>query len=83
MKCPYCSRDMLLGRIPQDKYTMKWIPEEKFEGIKMLKPFKKGIRLNPKLSYIKTYYCEDCKKFIIDQDENEAYVETDDSIWYF
>ena len=83
MICPYCNKEMMLGRIPQDRFTIKWIPEEKCEGIKMIKPFKKGLRLNPKLHYIKAYRCENCKKLIIDQDENESYMETDDSVWYF
>ena len=83
MKCPYCGKEMAEGRIPEDRYTMKWIPEEKYDGIEKWKPFKKGIRLNPKLSYIKAYYCPECKKFIMDQDENGAYAETKDSVWYF
>lgn len=26
MKCPYCDKDMEEGRIPTDRYNLKWEP---------------------------------------------------------
>lgn len=64
--CPYCGHEMNLGFIHGDRYPLKWIPEEKDKGV-LLQWFSKGIKLTDALtSSIKSFYCEDCKKLIID-----------------
>lgn len=66
MQCPFCKEDMMVGSIKQDRYALKWIP-------KGAKPFTKGIKLTSMLTNIavKVFYCEKCRKFIIDQDDLE------------
>ncbi len=65
--CPYCGKEMHLGYIPQDRYGIKWIPEEKYEG-PIFQWFAKGIKLTGLglSSEIESFYCEDCQKIIID-----------------
>lgn len=67
MKCPYCGKDMKKGIIPGDRYSLKWIPEEKNQG-NLLQWFSKGIKLSDALMDhgVQGFYCDDCKKIIID-----------------
>ncbi|WP_179632189.1 PF20097 family protein [Clostridium peptidivorans] len=44
MKCPYCGAEMKRGFISQDRYSLKWIPEEKYKG-GLFQWFSKGIKL--------------------------------------
>lgn len=66
MKCPYCDGEMKLGAIHGDRYTLKWIPEEKDKGV-FLQTFVKGIKLtdNSGFNIIESYLCDKCKKVII------------------
>ena len=65
--CPYCGMKMNLGYIYQDRYSLKWIPEEKDKGF-FLQWFSKGIKLTNLNSNgsVESFYCDDCEKIIID-----------------
>ena len=75
MKCPYCNKTMEKGIIPGDRYSLKWVPEEKNKG-PMNQWFSKGIKLsNPLYEHgVESYYCSSCKKIVIDvKDEKKEY----------
>lgn len=65
--CPYCGKEMELGYIPQGRFSLKWIPEEKNKG-PLLTWFPKGIKLTDLYSNgtVESFYCNDCEKIIID-----------------
>lgn len=72
MKCPFCTKDMVAGSITQDRYALKWVPLDKDKGILNFTPtVKKGFKLTSMLenTTVKVFYCEQCRKFIIDQDD--------------
>lgn len=71
MNCPYCGKDMTVGVISQDRYALKWVPAEKDFGILNFTPFIQGIKLTSAWAdpTVKVFYCEPCRKFIIDQDD--------------
>lgn len=71
MKCPYCEKEMMIGSIAQDRYSLKWVPAEMDRGFLNFTPFIKGIRLTSMMDdmRVKVFYCEECRKFIIDQDD--------------
>lgn len=67
LNCPYCGKKMNPGFIHQDRYAIKWIPEENDKGA-IMQLFSKGIKLtsafeNPS---IESLYCSECEKIIID-----------------
>lgn len=63
--CPICNLTMKKGGIYQDRYPLKWIPEEKDKG-SVFSPLTKGIKLTSlDKSYCTGFYCENCKKIII------------------
>ena len=74
MSCPYCSKSMKLGFINQDRYALKWIPEENDKG-PLLQWFAKGIKLTSALKsgQLEAFYCEDCQKIIIDTGDLDTY----------
>lgn len=45
MKCPFCKEEMKTGTISQDRYALKWVPEESDKGLLNFTPFIKGIKL--------------------------------------
>lgn len=65
--CPYCGKEMNLGYIHQDRYALKWIPEEKNKGA-LLQWFSKGIKLTDVTTgvSVESFYCKECQKIIID-----------------
>lgn len=65
--CPYCGGEMHVGVIYQDRYALKWIPEEKDKGV-FLQWFSKGIKLTDINSNggVESFYCNKCEKIIID-----------------
>lgn len=67
MKCPYCGEEMIKGIIPGDRYSLKWIPDEKFLG-GIFQWFQKGIKLSDALLEhgVVAWYCDDCEKIVID-----------------
>ncbi|MBU9734900.1 PF20097 family protein [Diplocloster agilis] len=71
MKCPYCDKEMIVGSISQDRYALKWVPADKDKGILNFTPLVKGIKLTSMMDdlRVKVYYCEQCRKFLIDQDD--------------
>ncbi|MCU6733641.1 PF20097 family protein [Diplocloster agilis] len=71
MKCPYCDKEMIIGSISQDRYALKWVPADKDKGILNFTPLVKGIKLTSMMDdlRVKVYYCEQCRKFLIDQDD--------------
>lgn len=71
MKCPYCDKEMIAGRIYEDRYALKWVAEENNRGLLNVLPFVEGIKLTLNDISVKVHYCPDCRKFIIDQDEIE------------
>ena len=70
MKCPFCNAEMLMGNISQDRYALKWVPSDKDRGLLNFTPFVKGIKLTSMSDGItvKVFYCNKCRKFVIDQD---------------
>lgn len=70
MKCPFCSKEMIEGSITQDRYALKWVALDKDRGLINFTPIVKGIKLTSALQNqsVKVFYCEQCRKFIIDQD---------------
>ena len=71
MKCPYCDKEMIVGSISQDRYALKWVPAYKDKGILNFTPLVKGIKLTSMMDdlRVKVFYCEQCRKFLIDQDD--------------
>lgn len=71
MKCPFCKKEMLVGSISQDQYALKWVPADKDRGLLNFTPLVKGIKLTSitDSTKVKVFYCEKCRKFIIDQDD--------------
>ncbi|WP_343249919.1 PF20097 family protein [Diplocloster hominis] len=71
MKCPYCEKEMVVGVISQDRYALKWIPADKDKGLLNFTPLVKGIKLTSMTDgvTVKVFYCEQCRKFLIDQDD--------------
>lgn len=67
LMCPYCGKEMHLGFINQDRYALKWVPEEKDKG-PVLQWFSKGIKLTDLATNgsIQSFYCKDCEKIVID-----------------
>jgi DNA-directed RNA polymerase subunit RPC12/RpoP len=70
MKCPYCGKEMVSGKIYGDRYQMKWMPDDKklFLGIWVREnfiPIGTGF-LGFKRPRAKAYVCLDCKKLIHD-----------------
>lgn len=65
--CPYCGKEMHLGFIHQDRYAIKWIPEENDKWA-LLSWLSKGIKLTDLTtnSSVEAFYCKDCEKIIID-----------------
>ena len=70
MKCPFCNAEMLVGNISKDRYALKWVPSDKDRGLLNFTPFVKGIKLTSMSDGItvKVFYCNKCRKFVIDQD---------------
>ena len=70
MRCPFCNAEMLVGNISQDRYALKWVPSDKDRGLLNFTPFVKGIKLTSMSDGItvKVFYCNKCRKFVIDQD---------------
>lgn len=68
MKCPYCNNEMESGYIGQSKLfvPITWVSDNVKEDA--ILPIHKTINLTSTLKggTITTYYCENCKKFIID-----------------
>lgn len=67
MNCPYCDGIMKRGFIDGDRYSLKWVPEEKYKG-PIFQWFSKGIKLSDIYAHnnIESFCCENCKKIIID-----------------
>ena len=71
MNCPYCGKEMMVGSISQDRYAFKWVPCDKDMGILNFTPLVKGVKLTSMMDNVrvKVFYCEECRKFLIDQDD--------------
>lgn len=72
MLCPYCNSEMEKGVIGQHDLTpITWISDDVTENA--ILPRHKTIKLTALLKggEIVTYHCENCKKFIIDENEIE------------
>ena len=71
MNCPFCGKEMMVGQVSQDRYAIKWVPTEKSRGLLDFTPFVKGIKLTSMMddTTMKVFYCEPCRKFVIDQDD--------------
>ena len=71
MKWPFCKEEMRVGSISQDRYALKWVPDDQDRGLLNFTPLVKGIKLTSIDAGMtgKVFYCEACRKFIIDQDD--------------
>lgn len=71
MKCPFCKEEMRVGSISQDRYALKWVPDDQDKGLLNFTPLVKGIKLTSidDGMTVKVLHCEACRKFIIDQDD--------------
>lgn len=67
---------MHLGFINQDRYALKWIPEEKYKG-SLMQWFTKGIVLTGFgiADSLESFYCKECEKIIIDTRNKENQIE--------
>lgn len=72
MRCPYCQNDMEKGWIDQGRFSLYWTSEKRKPG--SLLPLHKNILLSSLFAggRIITYHCEQCRKFIIDENELET-----------
>jgi len=71
MKCPYCGKEMLSGKIWGDRYQMKWMPDDQklllgiwannYIPIGDGRSFLRLIRASAK-----AHVCIDCRKLIHD-----------------
>ncbi len=70
MECPYCNKEMKLGFIYGDRYSLKWVSEEDDKG-PVFQWFSKGIKLSDvsKNNSIESFCCENCGKIIIDVED--------------
>lgn len=64
MECPYCHDVMQKGIIHGDRYSLKWLSDERDKG-SILSRFMKGIKLAGWGQGIITYYCEKDGVFLI------------------
>lgn len=72
MVCPYCSKSMIKGNIYSNRLYLNWIKGDKIPNA-FTKIFNKETQ---KILYsdmfgiphVETFYCEECKKMIIDLD---------------
>lgn len=71
MECPFCKKQMIVGSITQDRYALKWVSADEDQGILNFTPLVKGIKLTSMAEdmTVKVFYCAQCRKFIIDQDD--------------
>lgn len=71
MKCPFCGKDMVVGSIDDTRGAVKWYPADKDMGPFNFTPLVKGIKLTSMVDpNLKVFYCEPCRKFVIDQDDS-------------
>lgn len=76
MKCPYCNNEMREGNLCSDRHTgTKVFWKDDGEKTKLLDGLlKKGsVNVDYKIGsfYIHGYYCDVCKKIILDADVNK------------
>ena len=66
MKCPYCDKDMEEGRIPTDRYNLKWEPMDGGIIQSVFNIGKKNIELTSFLDNKQcvAYLYRDCKKML-------------------
>lgn len=73
MKCPYCNAEMESGYIGQSELfvPITWVSDNVKEDA--ILPVHKTIKLTAMLKggRIATHHCENCKKFIIDENDIE------------
>ena len=71
MKCPFCKKEMIVGGISQDRSALKGVPADKDRGLLNFTPLVRGIKLTSITDSmtVKVFYCDKCRKFIIDQDD--------------
>jgi len=69
MKCPYCGEEMEKGRIKQNRVPLTWVSDKRIEN--RFLPLHKTIELSSLSTgcETKTWHCEKCRKFIIDEDD--------------
>jgi len=67
MICPYCNKDLRKGYISNYRCNLIWTPEEKVNlPIRFI--IRKQEVVLSKYTEATAYYCEECKKCIIDID---------------
>ena len=73
MNCPYCNNEMEKGYIGQSELfvPITWVSDDVKEYV--ILPIHKTIKLTALLKggRMITYHCENCKKFIIDENDIE------------
>lgn len=74
MKCPYCIKEMQKGSIMQAESfrPITWLPDDRDKSIKAFF-VKQGIQLTSTINpFLTVYYCEECKKFLINQEDIDS-----------
>lgn len=72
MECPYCKKEMIKGHIQTRGEVIKWLPANKNSQFLATRwEVKKNEMKLGKYSYftggdVDAYFCNDCKKIIID-----------------
>ena len=72
MNCPYCQAPMEKGWIDQGRFSLYWVADKRKSGSFL--PIHENIRLSSLFAggRITTYHCENCKKFVIDENDLET-----------
>ena len=74
MKCPYCGNEMRFGRIKADQ-LLSWTPDGEYDrGVTRWSKSPNSVVLAKyyglMAAIVHAYYCEYCKKIVIDLEES-------------
>ena len=66
MKCPYCGKEMRLGFIHGDRYSLKWVSAEEDKG-PLFQWFSKGIKLSDafKDNNVESFFVKIARKLLL------------------
>lgn len=68
MDCPYCQTQMRPGYIPQDRYALRWVPDDSTSVLSLIGRGKDSVKLSDTLESfgLPAHLCQNCGKLIID-----------------
>ena len=70
MYSPYCEKPMLHGKLLGDQHQLRWLPDNKkmLFGLWSAGGLRIGTKLPMQKAETSTYFCNYCRKMIIDVD---------------